>query len=106
MRNLVITTMVLVAGCADAVKMPPLNPPSGEPLIGTDHPLLVKRVAPDGSWVIGCEAREDTDHNGRIEAFSNEHGTLYGDRMRPYFVVGAGEGEAIDAFVDSDESGR
>jgi hypothetical protein len=96
--------LIVVAGCGQHVV--PSTPPTGAPVIGTAHPLLVKAVAPDGHWLVWCEAREDTDRNNRIEAFSNEHGSLYGDRMRPYFVVGAGEGQAIDAFVDSDESGR
>src|SRR5215831_15104265 len=96
-----------LASCSSSAPMPPPSPPpAGVPVFGTAHPLLVKRAASDGRWLVWCEAREDTDHNGRIEVRGDEHGNLYGDVMRPFFAAGGGEGEAIDAFVDADESGR
>lgn len=74
--------------------------------IGTAHPIAVQAVAPDGSWVVACQARADTNRDGTIGLHWGLHGDLYGDAAVPFLIVGGGEGEAIDALVASDPSGR
>ena len=63
--------------------------------IGTAHPLAGVMAAPNGRWFVVCQAREDTDDNGRLEVTRDFH-SWYGDQLVPYLVLGAGPGAAID----------
>lgn len=63
--------------------------------VGTADPLVGYIAARDGSWVIVCQARADTDGDGRREVHYQPHGT-YGDAVVGYLVLGGGAGEAID----------
>jgi hypothetical protein len=83
----------------------PLPPASGDS-IGTAHPLLFQEVAPDGRWTVLCQARADTDGDGKIAVGLGQHGEPYGDAVRPYLVVGAGPGLATDEVLASDPSSR
>jgi hypothetical protein len=80
-------------------------PPESEP-IGSAHPTLVVTADPDARWVVLCQARKDTNRDGKTEVQVGYHGDTYGDDLLPYLVLGSGEGTAIDAFVSSDGSGR
>lgn len=66
---------------------------------GTAHPLIVEAVARDGSWIAICQARVDTDGNGKVELNVGMHGEVWGDQLTPYIVRHDGEGEPIDAVV-------
>jgi len=79
--------------------------PTGE-AIGTAHPIAVQASADDGRWVVACQARRDSNNDGSISVAIGMHGDFYGDLMTPYLIVGAGEGEALDAFVASDPADR
>jgi hypothetical protein len=74
--------------------------------IGTHHPLLVEATAADGRWVVLCQAREDTDGDGRVAVRVGPRGELLGDRLSSYLVVGTGPGEAVDELLGSDPTGR
>ena len=69
--------------------------------IGTAHPVLVEELADNGTWLVICEARADTDHDGQIEVGVGFHGDMFGDKMLPYLVLGSGPGIAIDSYVAS-----
>ncbi len=58
------------------------------------------------NWSVICQARRDTDGDGRVRVTLSPHGQLQGDRMQPYLVEGDGAGESIDEFAGSDPSGR
>jgi hypothetical protein len=53
-----------------------------------------------------CQAREDTDRDGKLAVRYGPRGELEGDAMRSYFVLGAGPGEAIDGLAAYDPTGR
>jgi hypothetical protein len=121
MRTITALTISLaLCACIADTAAPPTTPdpaPAREPdaaispaaasgIVGTPHPAFVQRVAPDGSWVLLCQARADTDGDGEIAIHRGYHGETFGDEMVPYLVRGGGEGERIDDFVGSDESGR
>jgi hypothetical protein len=74
--------------------------------IGTPHPLLFQRVASDGSWCLLCQARSDTDGDGKIHVMVGNHGETLGDDVRPYLVIGSGPGWTFDEFVAADPKGR
>ena len=74
--------------------------------VGTAHPLVFQAAAPDGSWVFVCQAREDTNLDGKISVEVGFHGEVMGDRMTPYFIVGTGPGQKVDDFISSDSKGR
>jgi hypothetical protein len=67
--------------------------------VGTKHPVVMEGWARDGSWIAICQARQDTDGNGKIEIHLGHHGDLYGDAMTPYIVRHDGKGDPIDALV-------
>ena len=102
MRILLPRSLFLFAlGCTATVR--PVVPP-GVSTIGTAHPTFLIEAAPDGSWVAICQARVDTNHDGKIEVGS--HGGVRGDRSAPYLVLGSGPGTPIDRFLGYDPSGR
>jgi hypothetical protein len=43
--------------------------------VGTAGPASVAASAQDGSWVLLCQARRDTDHDGNISVRSGFNGT-------------------------------
>jgi hypothetical protein len=75
-------------------------------VIGSAQPVLLRAASPTGSWVALCQAREDSDHDGKIKVSVEEHGELSGDRLQTYLVRGAGLGEAIDRFLGQSPDGR
>lgn len=74
--------------------------------IGTAHPTVLIAADPEGRWVAFCQARQDSDHDGKISVDIGYHGESYGDELTPYLAFGAGAGRAIDDFVGFDRSGR
>ncbi len=74
--------------------------------IGTRHPLLFQRAARDGRWVIACQAREDTNGDGKLEVRFGRHGDTYGDALAPYLFLEPGEGERLEDFLAADPTGR
>jgi hypothetical protein len=79
------------------------SPSTGD--IGTAHPLVLQAVAADGHWAAICQARVDTNGDGKIQVSVGHHGDMYGDEMEPFFVRGDGAGKP-DAFVGADGTGR
>jgi hypothetical protein len=84
----------------------PTSPTAGTPVaagggavVGTAHPLVVEAVDRNGAWIVICQARTDDDGDGEIAVHAGMHGDTWGDRMRPFVVRGAGDGEAIDSLV-------
>lgn len=74
--------------------------------IGTAHPTNVEAVDPEGRWIVLCQARRDTNKDGRTEVNLGMHGDFYGDDMEPYLMAPDGPGERLDSFVDSSSTGR
>lgn len=78
--------------------------PPGAP-IGAAAPTRVVEAASNRSWVALCQAREDTDGDGElVPAYS----CLFegNDEMRPYFVLGSGEGRRFDIFLGASADER
>jgi hypothetical protein len=74
---------------------------------GTAHPSILEAADPAGRWIVVCQARADTDGDGRILAlFDDHHGAPYGDDVVPYLVIGGGEGTAIDTLLGVDPRSR
>ncbi len=92
-----------VAGSATTRATPPPAQHPSVVTIGTPHPLMVQDLADDGSWMVICQAREDTDHDGKIEVGVGFHGNLVGDAMKPYLVFGSGSGMPIDELISRDD---
>jgi hypothetical protein len=81
------------------------HPPTTNP-IGTAHPTHLWAVAGDGSWLVICQTRRDTDGDGKVHTGLGHHGDFHGDDIEPYLVLGSGAGEPIDTFVGADPSDR
>jgi len=74
--------------------------------IGTASPVRLREVAPDGAWFVVCQARVDTNSDGKLEVFQLTPGDLGGDEVREYLVLGSGPGWGIDEVLGADPSGR
>ncbi len=75
--------------------------------VGTADPLLVHGIARDGRWCLLCQARRDTNGDGRTEVdIYPRHGNLSGDELKPYVVVGSGDGWESDEFLAADPTSR
>ena len=73
---------------------------------GTAHPTILRRVDPDERWMALCQARKDTDGDGKIEFHVGHHGATFGDTLDQYLVLGGGPGTLIDALVDASDDMR
>lgn len=80
--------------------------PIGSGAFGTAGPTYVRRVDPHERWMALCQARSDTDGNGKVEIHVGHHGEVFGDRMDLYLVLGGGNGTPIDALPGSSSDGR
>ncbi|MBN1612739.1 MAG: hypothetical protein JW940_39315 [Polyangiaceae bacterium] len=98
---------VIRTGAAASSRKPEPNAPTpcGDP-IGVAGPVVVESVGASGRWAALCQAREDTDGDGKLGVHYGPRGEFVGDRMQSYFVLGSGPGEAIDALAAQDSSGR
>jgi hypothetical protein len=85
---------------------------SGQPIahpvrqLGTQHPIAVIEIGSRGRWVVACQARVDTDGDGRLE-IPTGYGGHGGDDLVPYlFRDGTGEGSPLDGYLDRSSDGR
>ncbi|GEN07939.1 hypothetical protein MFU01_29760 [Myxococcus fulvus] len=91
------------SACATVSPVRPLAP-DGD--YGTRAPFIFQAAAPDGRWILACQAREDTDQDGKVEVRFDPHGGLMGDLARPYLFLEPGEGLAVDDVLTWDSEGR
>jgi len=74
---------------------------------GTAHPTFVRAFDHVSSrWMALCQARKDTDGDGKIEIHVGHHGELFGDSMQLYFIIDGGDGSLIDHVVDTSADDR
>jgi hypothetical protein len=80
-------------------------PPPAEAL-GVAQPLILEAASPDGQWVVICQARVDTDGDGRVAVRVGPRGEPEGDRLASYLLSSPGAGEPIDELLAFDPTGR
>lgn len=112
----VLAPFLVASGCAPrrvppkAAAAPGARPkprPAQPPVaFGTHDPFTLLAADPQRKWIALCQARKDTTGNGITSVSYMHHGGTVGDMMAPYLVSGGGPGEAIDAFLGSDPTGR
>lgn len=78
-------------------------PPAAAPVAG---PLVFEAAAPDARWISVCQARSDTNDDGRVSATFSERGVWVGDRMQRYLQFASGEEQLIDELLLSSADGR
>jgi hypothetical protein len=86
----------VVLGCRPEPVLVPrgtIVPGVEDAVIGTAHPVQVRAFADDGSWFVICQARADTDRDGRLGAYVGMHRMTSGDVLRAYVVRGGGPGD-------------
>ena len=103
----VVVTTALVGTLAAQPAPTPVPAPVTAPLagIGSNAPVRLLAASPDRTWAVLCEARKDTDKDGRISVGPGFNG-LYGDQMAAFLVQGQGKGVAIDDMLAADPEGR
>jgi hypothetical protein len=88
---------------------PPAAPAPTSPVasaIGSPHPLVLEAASATKSWAVVCQARKDSDADGRVQVTVRAQGELAGDTLASYLVLGGGEGERIDELAAYDPMGR
>lgn len=104
-RACVLLSLVWLSNaCASREHLPSTPPPPAE--YGTPHPFLLQAAAPDGRWLLACQAREDTNRDGTIQVLVGDHGETSGDEARPYLFLKPGAGIAIDDVLAVDALAR
>jgi len=73
---------------------------------GAPGPTIVRAADASERWMAVCQARSDTDGDGKIEIHVGHHGEVFGDRMELYLVLGGGGGTQIDALASRSADGR
>jgi hypothetical protein len=74
--------------------------------IGTAHPLRMIDFDPGGTWTLLCQARGDSDGDGKVRSVWRSPGYVQGDQMSAYLVAGSGPGWPVDRLVATDPAGR
>jgi hypothetical protein len=69
-------------------------------------PLTFERAAPDGRWILSCQARADTDGNGVIDVVMKPNGELGGDELARYLTFDSGSELVIDSLLAYSGDGR
>ncbi|HEX4451743.1 MAG TPA: hypothetical protein VH143_12780 [Kofleriaceae bacterium] len=82
-------TVVSLAACQQTRAIAP----TGD--IGVAAPTAGLMAPDDGRWFVLCQARRDTDGDGRLSIKFGLHDND-GDRATPFLVLRSGAGEAID----------
>ncbi len=67
---------------------------------------MLLAASPKGTWIAKCEARTDTDGNGRIATWEAHTKPAGGDTLFPYLVDETGAEHALDAWIGSTDEGR
>jgi hypothetical protein len=98
------TSTVLPAIAFTAAAVQPIC--SAEGPLGTPHNVVVVAAAPDASWLVYCQARDDTNGDGEISVGVGYHGDLLGDRMRAWYTGPDGRELPLDDYIGADPSGR
>lgn len=73
---------------------------------GTAAPYALIATSPDGRWGVVCQARHDTDGDGKVDVVYGLHGDLNGDAMAAVIVDATGRETPIDSVLATDPTGR
>jgi hypothetical protein len=77
----------------------------GSAAIGDGGPLIVEQASPDGRWLGVCQARRDSNGDGRVSVSVGPRGELLGDELERYLIAPSEELKT-DALLGADPSGR
>ena len=69
-------------------------------------PLLLEQAAPNGQWLVVCEARNDTNHDGQLNVNVGTRGEIRGDALERRLLAPGGQEFAMDGLLGTDNSGR
>lgn len=105
-----VTIVSLLSGCRSA-GVPHACPIPDEVLppprtIGTEHPILAVATSPTRRWAVYCQARTDTNGDGKIEVGPSRHAGFIGDELKLYLTYRDGIDVEIEAYRGRDRSGR
>lgn len=80
--------------------------PVGTGDFGSAGPTYIRGADEGERWMALCQARTDTDGDGKIEIRVGHHGELFGDGMELFLVLGGGMGTPIEALASRSADGR
>jgi hypothetical protein len=68
--------------------------------------MSIEDASPNADWIVQCQAREDTDGDGKLAVEYGTHGGVSGDKMSAYLIRGGGPGEVIVDYWGSSRDGH
>jgi hypothetical protein len=101
-----LTAPPVTASTVPQVPPPAANAEAVAQAIGTQDPLVLEAASAAGTWAALCQARRDSDGDGRIATVVGDVGELRGDDLESYLVLGVGLGDHISELASFDPSGR
>jgi hypothetical protein len=78
----------------------------GSGVYGAPGPMSIEDASPNADWIVQCQAREDTNGDGRLAVEYGTHGGVSGDKMSAYLIRGGGPGEVIVDYWGSSRDGH
>jgi hypothetical protein len=69
-------------------------------------PLTFEAAAPDGHWIVVCQARTDSDRNGQLEVKVSPRGELTGDALQRYLELVSGDELELEDLLAASADGR
>lgn len=82
------------------------SPAAPAPNFAVTGPFTFEAAAPDGRWLVTCQARADSDGDGQIRVGVSPQGELQGDALTRYLSLASGAERAIDDLLASSADGR
>ncbi|MET0794297.1 MAG: hypothetical protein ABW061_22435 [Polyangiaceae bacterium] len=104
------TTATIPAAPTSASIAPPLGVqssvgPFGDAPFASEGPLLLEAAASDGRWVAVCQARKDSDGDGKRSVSFGARGEARGDALTRFLIAPSAE-IVIDGLLSSSGNGR
>ena len=76
-----------------------------EPIAGTG-PLVLEQASSSGTWLVVCQARNDSNGDGQLRVSVGPRGDTRGDSLERYLITPGGQELVIDDWLASDASQR
>ncbi|MFT3692933.1 MAG: hypothetical protein QM831_07320 [Kofleriaceae bacterium] len=98
--------LLALVACGSAAPPTGLSNASHPVEWGTATPYRIVTLPPDGRWILFCQARADTNHDGKIHVYNEMHGEDAGDTLLAYLVDPQGNESIVDNHLATEREGR
>lgn len=79
---------------------------TGDPFASGPLPIVLQDASFNHRWAVACIATDDTNDDGKIEIYFDQHGGVYGDEVDPFLFYDEGIVVSIDQYVGASADSR